>query len=453
MDRPVKTQKEQVTEAPHNEMAERAVIGCLLINPECRYDLGDLRGEDFFQEAQRWAFEAAMSLDAIDQVTLSTELARRGHLEDVGGVSYLSRVVSEVPSSLQASYYAGLVQQAAQARRIISAAGQIAALAYAGQDTEEVLRKATTLLQGIEHHGAKSNLVGPQEYAERTLDHIGDRAREGNAYLGTGWSSLDNLIGGMRPGNLIIVGARPGVGKSQLLQQIVQHHYRGEKAILVASAEMLPEEYGVRNVAMEQHMDIKRLVSGSLTDAEFGQLQPAIAAMSESRQYMLEGRIGVHEIARHARNLADEHGLAFVVVDYLQLLADRHAGYAGDNLRERIGYISGSLKQLALELRVPVLAASQLRREVEYRADRLPTMADLKESGDIEQDADMIILLHRPELSQPGQRVGEMVVMVAKCRQLGQIGTVKLKWHPKSRMYFEEETRRLTPEEERRMEI
>lgn len=451
MDRPVKAQTTEQP-VPANEAAERALIACLLLDNDSRYELTILHPEDFFFEANRWAFEAAMALDHIDQVTLATELARRHHLQDVGGVAYLSQVVAEIPVAFHAGYYAQIVKDAAVARRVIAAAGEIAAMAYAGKGTtEDMLAKALAKIQGLTRE-ASSNLVGPQEYAKRTLDHIGDRAREGNAYLGTGWSSLDNLIGGLRPGNFVVIGARPGVGKSQLLQQIVRHHYQGEKAILVASAEMLPEEYGIRNVAMEQHMDIKRLVSGSLTDAEFGQLQPAIAAMSESRQYMLEGRIGVHEIARHARALADEHGLAFVVVDYLQLLADRHAAYAGDNLRERIGYISGQLKQLALELRVPVLAASQLRREVEVRLDKLPTMADLKESGDIEQDADVIILLHRPELSQPGQRVGEMVVMVAKCRQLGQIGTVKLRWQPKSRMYYEEE-RRMTPDEERRMEL
>lgn len=452
MDRPIKPQGTDQP-VPANEAAERAIIACLLLDNDTRYELAELRAGDFFFEANRWAFEAAMALETIDQVTLATELAKRHHLHDVGGVAYLSQVVVEVPLPFHVGHYADLVRQAAMQRRIITAAGSIAALAYEGRTpAEDVLRKAAALLQAVETHGEHSNLVGPEEYAQRTLDHIGDRSREGNAYLSTGFPRLDDLIGGMRPGNLIVVGARPGVGKSQLLQQIVQHHYRGEQAILVASAEMLPEEYGIRNVAMEQGLDIKRLVSGKLTDGEFDLLQPAIAVMAESRQYTLEGRIGIAEIRRQAHVLAEQYGLAFVVVDYLQLLADRHSSHAGDNLRERIGYISGNLKQLALELKVPVLVASQLRREVEYRADRLPTMADLKESGDIESDADVIILLHRPELSQPGQRVGEMVCMVAKCRQLGQIGTVKLKWQPKRRKYYEEE-RRVTPDEERRMEI
>ncbi len=418
---------------PHNTDAEFAVIGSILIDADCLSEL-DLQPDDFHDDRARWTFEAMLKLgEASNQITVAQELARAGHLEGVGGVAFLSQVVGVVPTSIHAAYYANIVRECAYRRRLITAAGQIAAQAYEGNgDSAALQTKAVETLTRLAPQ-ERNDIVEPEEHAKRMLEMVSGRRQGKQKSLKFGYVDLDRFVGGMTGGNLVIVGARPGVGKSQWMQEVAL--YNCHKAVLIASAEMSLAEYDERDIAMSTGISVERQRSGQLTGEEWDSIQQLVADVSGRRLYFLEGKVSTDSIARKARLLHETKGLDLIVVDYLQLLRDSVERKAGDSIRERVGYISNNLKSLARELDIPVLAASQLNRNVEGRENKRPTMADLKESGSIEQDADIVLLLHRPDLYDAGKEKGILYVGIAKIRQIGKTGVVKLCWNEKNHRY------------------
>lgn len=429
--------------------AEEAVLASILIDPSCWAMVrGQISASDFFREQHKWIFEAMEHITpAIDQITVSQELSRMGKLEAVGGVAYLSHIIAVLPTSVNAGHYANVIAVNSYQRRLIDAASRISALGYSGEGGPEIISgKALHLITQLNPPG-KHNIVTPQEHADKMLSAMSEMEQQRDAHLSWGIRDLDKILGGMYPGELVLLGARPGVGKSQILLEISHHNARDGKHILFAAVEMSLKQVTEREVSMGIGVDISKIRKGELTQDEWGQVQTIVAEVSELPLYFLCGKCSVANIKQHATMLKQTKGLDLIIVDYLQLLRDKNDKDKGRDLRERIGYISGELKTMAMELDVTVLAASQFSRDLEYRPDHRPRISDLRESGDLEQDADVIILLHRPEMYEPYTIDGILDMGIAKVRQGGQSGmVVKRKWDAKYHQYRDISERKSAPE-------
>ena len=369
--------------APHDLEAEQAVLGSILVDSEC---LSDVRGivspSDFFDDQHRVIFDAMLSIgEGIDQLTVTRELARTRKLEAVGGPAYLSHLVTTLPTSVHARYYSKIVAKTAFQRRLIEASGKVAVLADRGEgDSATIHAQALALLVKLTPDDA-SAVVGPKEHAEGMVGLLSQRHDHQGDAVAFGYRDLDDLSGGMWPGDLVLVGARPAVGKSQVLLEIALHNAKAGLPVLFCSCEMSLTQLLERELCMGGGLDMRRLRRGELDDDGWRQAQTVVAAASEMPLYFLCGRLTVATIASQARILRQTKGLRLVVVDYVQLLHDRRDSKAGDTLRERIGYVSGSLKSIATDCQLPVLAACQFSRAVEARDGHLPLLSDLKESG------------------------------------------------------------------------
>jgi len=416
---------------PHSEDAEQAVLGSCLIDPSAIGDIGPiLAASDFHSDKNRAVYEAMLALAeqkvAIDQVVLGQELTRRGF----GELSFLSHLVATTPTSVHARYYAGVVAKLAYSRRVIQAGGKLAALGYEAEpDTDVLYGKCLKIMQALEPQTI-DQLVEPKEQAERMMTMLTDRREQRVTPLSFGFKDMDRVTGGMQPGNLVIVGARPGVGKSQLLQEVVRHVVAIEKSVLIVSLEMTIEEWAEREIAMATGISVAgQRNPDSLTDDQWGQIQDVAAEIAGQKRCFLEGKMNFSTILQQAHSLHRIKGLDMVVFDYVQLAADGAGKGGGDTIREKVGYISRGLKNLARELKIVVLAASQLNRDVEGRMDKRPGMSDLKESGDLEQDADIILLLHQPAMYDKKAQANLVECYIPKVRQrVSKEKVVKLAW-------------------------
>jgi replicative DNA helicase len=425
---------------PHNIEAEEAVLGSILIDNEAMAEVMVLvRPDDFYRDKNRMVYEAFLSLyergQGIDQVTAAQEMTREGTLEDVGGWRYLAHLAGTVPTSVHARYYAGIVGRLAYARRMIVASGEIAGLAYEGKDSSiDLFVEAQQRIGRLEPEG-RDILVNPKGHAETMLTMLTKRREMGiTDCVFYGYTDLDRHTGGMQGGEFIIIGARPSVGKTQILLEVALHNANNGKMVLFCSAEMTLTQLTEREIVMGTGIDIRRLRRGELTEDEWGSSQGVVGKVADMPLYFVIGRLNVMRIIQKAKQLKQTKDLDLLLVDYIQLLGDRSDKRCGDTLRERIGYISNSLKNAANELEIAVVAASQFSRGVEIREGHRPMLSDLKESGDLEQDADVVLLLHRPEMYPyekdycQDEDKGVLEIKVAKMRQLGLEQTVKLIW-------------------------
>jgi len=395
---------------PHDVEAEEAVIGSLVIDGEAIFQIAPfLKPEDFFREKNAWCYEACLALyqrnEAINQVTLAHELAQRHRLEDIGGPAYLSTLAAQVPTSLHIEHYARIVHRTAVLRRLISAAGRIAAIGYeGGADVDEALSRAEEILFRLRRPDTPGRGfvhirdVLDQYLAESPLAPAAV-ARRRHEHLLTGFRDLDRLLGGFHPSDLIILAARPGLGKSALAVNIARHVALNHGAtVAMFSLEMAKEQLAQRLLAAESGVDSQRLRLGTFSEAEERAIMEATGVLSEVPIYVDDTPLlSIVEMRSKARRLHNERpdGIGLVIVDYLRLMrADGHR----DNRVQEISEISRSLKGLARELDVPLLAVSQLSRAVESRADRIPQLSDLRESGSIEQDADVVMFIHREDV-------------------------------------------------------
>lgn len=419
---------------PHSTEAEEAVAGSLIIDGSCLPEVRAIIGPgDFFGEKNRWVYEAALAVGAeLDQITLAHELERRGQLEAIGGAAYLSHLVSVTPTSVHARYYARVIARCAYQRKMIGASAEIAKLAYGySEDSMDLYAQVGAMLRALEPE-AQEGIVGPKEHAEAMLGMLSERQQGNWGCLPFGYRDLDVFVGGMYPGNLIIVGAWPSTGKSQVLLEVAIHNAEKGRVVLFASAEMSLKELTEREISMGAGLDIKRLRRGELDDAEWGGAQAVVAKASQMPLYFLDRQVTVDRIVHYATLLYKTRGLEAVFVDFIQLLADKPKGK--ETMGEAVGHVGKALKQLARDLEVPVVAASQLR-EVEGGPKHKPGLNDLKWARALGEHADLVLLLHRPELYKPESKPGICEVLVVKVRQGGQHGIRELVWVEREHRY------------------
>lgn len=392
---------------PYNIEAEEAVIGSLLVDPEAILKTTVfLKPEAFYREKNQWLYEACLSLyernEAINQITVSQELTRQGKLEDVGGVAYLSHLVSVLPTSVHVEYYAQIVHRLAVMRRLISAAGQIAAVGYeAGPDVDAALDKAEDILFRLRRGESPRDFVPIRQVLEQYFEESRFAAPspvEGHpSHVLTGFVALDELLGGLQRSDMIVLGARPSLGKSSLALSIARNAAVEQGAqVAFFSLEMAKEQLVQRLLSSESEVDSKRFRMKRYTTAEEKRIMDAAGALAEAPIYVDDSpALRIVEMRSKARRLHYERGIDLIIVDYLQLI--RGDGRVESKVQE-VSEISRSLKALARELDTPVLAVSQLSRAAELRPSHVPLLSDLRESGSIEQDADVVLFIHRDEV-------------------------------------------------------
>lgn len=421
---------------PSNLEAERAVLGALLIDPDAIIKIASfLRAEDFYRERHAWIFGALMTLherrEPADFVTLVDELERQDQLEEVGGPAYITELINSTPTAIYVDFYARIVERTAILRRLIGAAGSIAELAYdESQDVDEVVDRAEQLIFGISESRIHRDLTPISAIMANVVDQIDFLARNQNTLMGvpTGFIMLDKMLGGFQKSDLIIVAGRPGMGKSSFGLSIAQNAAKRYNArVAVFSLEMSNEQLVQRLLSVESAVDSHRLRLGQIYEEEWPILMEAANALAATSIF-IDDTPGatVIDIRTKARRLYAEQGIDMIVIDYMQLMSGGRGTGRNENRQQEISYISRSLKELARELNVPVVALSQLSRAVESRSDKKPMLSDLRESGSIEQDADVVLFLYREDYYiEDTDRQNIADVIVAKHRH-GSTGTVSL---------------------------
>jgi replicative DNA helicase len=419
---------------PQNIEAEEGVLGSIIIDPDAVVQVADfLRPDDFYRDAHRAIFQAVLDLYAergpADLITICDELQRRGRLEEVGGAAYISSLVNVVPTSANVEYYARIVERASMMRRLIHAAGQIAALAYNETDADVALDKAEQLIFSISQRYNRSDFDDLRALLEDYYEKLDKLHEQRGTLVGlpTGFYDLDKMTGGLQKSDLIILAARPGAGKSALALSLAYNTALKNNRVAFFALEMSKEQLVQRLLAMDTGIDQQRLRTGMIEDHEWERISHAIGRLSQIELYIDDtAGISTMEMRSKARRLAAERsGLDLIIVDYLQLM-QAHAGSRSENRVQEISEISRSLKALARELDVPVLALSQLSRAVESRQSRVPQLSDLRESGSIEQDSDIVLFIYRDEMyNQDTDRKNIADIIVAKHRN-GPIGQFSL---------------------------
>ncbi len=422
---------------PNNIEAEEALLGSLLIDPEAVYDVAAfLRPDAFYREQNKWIYEAILGLnerrEPVDLITLTDELRRRNRLEELGGEATIIALVNIVPTSINARNYGQIVEAAALRRRMIGAASTIANLAYEQDENINItIDRAEKALFSISEERTTRDLVPVKEIASRYLDRIEELHARGDDIIGvpTNFTDLDKVLGGLNKSDLIIVAARPGMGKTSLQISIAQSAARRfNKRVAIFSLEMSGEQLVQRMIAAETRIDSQRLRRGDLKEHEWPIFYEAIGRISETQIFIDDTpSITSLQLRTKARRLYAEHDLDLIMIDYLQLMQSEHTS---NNRVQEISEISRSLKGLARELDIPVVAASQLSRAVEQRQDKRPQLSDLRDSGSIEQDADVVVFIYRDEYYNPdtSERPNIAEINVAKHRN-GPTATIDLYWH------------------------
>jgi replicative DNA helicase len=409
---------------PHNRESEEAVVGAVLINPEVYYDVAQfLQADDFYIHRHRWIWEAYTSLHEqripIDLLTLTEELERKGQLEEIGGRSFLTALVNQVPSSLNAAAYAHIVEGHAIRRRMITAANSIAAVAY-NEDLQidNVMDEAEKAVFNVSERRLRHDVQPIRDVLRDYYDRIDEAARRGEEILGvpTGFLDLDKLLRGLQPSDLLIIAGRPGQGKTGFLLSVAKNAALAHKKhVAVFSLEMSNSQVAERLISQQTGIVSQNLRSGNLDENGFGLLAEAVEKLSETQIFLDDTpAITPIQLRTKCRRLHLEHRLDLIIVDYLQLMT---GDTRTDNRVQEVSYISRNLKVLARELNVPVLAAAQLSRAIEQRADKEPQLSDLRESGSLEQDSDIVMFLYRPEAWENDESKKNLVKLrVAKHR-------------------------------------
>ncbi len=424
---------------PQSLEAEQSVLGSLLLDKDAVIKVGDLlTPDDFYRDDHRNIYLAMLKLFEkrmpIDIVTISDELENAGQFEAIGGATYLTTLVNGVPTASHVVHYAEIVQQKATLRRLIGAANKITALGYNEDgDTSSVLDMAEQSLFSVSQKYLKQNFIPIKDILAETFERIDELHKNKGVLRGvpTGFRDLDNVLSGFQDSDLIIIAARPSMGKTAIVTNIAAHAAIKEKrSIGFFALEMSRDQLADRLISLESGVDSWRIRTGNLTDEDFPKIGYAMGTLAEAPLYIDDSpSLNIMEIRSKCRRLQMEHGLDLVIVDYLQLMEGRLRSNS-DNRVQEISEISRSLKTLARELNVPVVALSQLSRAVESRPDKRPMLSDLRESGSIEQDADVVIFIYRDDYyHKDSDRKGVSELLVRKHRN-GPIGDVELMFIP-----------------------
>ncbi len=419
---------------PANVEAERAVLGSLLIDPDAIIKIANfLRANDFFRERHQLLYNAMLALneqnEPIDYITLVNILEERSQLDEVGGPAYITDLINGTPTSMHVDHYARIVEKTALLRRLISAAGTIAELAYNEQnEVDEVVDRAEQIIFGVTESRIHRDLTPIRAIMGNVVDRIDFLARNQDTLMGvpSGFTFIDRMLGGFQKSDLIILAGRPGMGKTSFAVSVAQNAAtRFDARVAVFSLEMSNEQLVQRLLAMETGVDSHRLRMGQIYDEEWPILLEAANQLASTNIFIDDTpAASVTEIRTKARRLYAEHGLDMIMIDYMQLMSGQSG--RNENRQQEISYISRSLKGLARELNVPVIALSQLSRAVESRADKRPMLSDLRESGSIEQDADVVLFIYREDYYiEDTDRQNIADVIVAKHRH-GSTGAISL---------------------------
>lgn len=409
---------------PQDIVAEQSVLGGMMLSKDAIADVVEVvRSVDFYRPAHETIFDAIADLyskgEPADAVTVSDELTKRGEINRVGGPAYLHELIQSVPTAANAGYYAEIVAERAVLRRLVSAGTKIVQLGY-GQDgeVEDLVNQAQAEVYAVAERRQGEDYVALSEVMESAMDEIEAAGHRGEGITGvpTGFYELDELTHGLHPGQMIVIAARPAVGKSTFALDFARSAAIKHKLPTVFfSLEMGRNEIAMRLMSAEATIQLQDLRRGTLRDEHWAKIAKVMGPLNESPLFIDDSpNMSLMEIRAKCRRLKQQHGLKLVVLDYLQLMS---SGKKVESRQQEVSEFSRALKLLAKELEVPVIALSQLNRGSEQRQDKRPMVSDLRESGSIEQDADMVILLHREDVyNKESPRAGEADILVAKHR-------------------------------------
>jgi replicative DNA helicase len=423
---------------PHNLDAEKSVLGAILIHNDAFNSAAEvIDSRDFFRDAHRRIFDRMVALSerggAIDFVTLKEELSRAGELDEVGGPAYIASLADGVPRSANVEYYAKIVKEKSTLRSLIHSANKILSGAYEGEDEPDLLLdEAERAIFAIAEDRIRQGFVPLRDLVQSSFATIEKLQQHKGLVTGvpTGFVDLDEMTSGLQPSDLVLVAARPSMGKTSFVLNIAQHVGTStDMTVGFFSLEMSKEQLFMRMLTSEARIDAHRFRTGYLNEKDYGRLSHALGTLAEARVFIDDtASIGVLEMRAKARRLKAEHGLHLLIIDYIQLMQGRGRF---ESRQTELASISRSLKGLAKELSVPIVALSQLSRAPETRSDHRPQLSDLRESGALEQDADVVMFIFREEQyrdadGNPNQEAeGTAEIIIGKQRN-GPVGTAKL---------------------------
>ncbi|ACQ70676.1 MULTISPECIES: replicative DNA helicase [Exiguobacterium] len=443
----------QVNTPPHSVEAEQAVLGAIILDSDRLITASErVDPDDFYRVSHQRIFEAMLKIndrgELVDLVTLSSELQAQGILDEIGGLNYLAEVAESVPAIGNIGYYLNVVDQKAALRRLIRTATNIVSDGYERQDeVDSVLSDAERNILKVSQRKGQSSFhpIGSVlSDAYSTIEKLHQSSGEITG-IATGFTDLDKMTAGFQRNDLIIVAARPSVGKTAFALNISQNvAVRTGENVAIFSLEMGAEQLVMRMLCAEGNIDAQRLRTGRLEAEDWGRLSLAMSSLSQAGIYIDDTPgLRVNEIRAKCRRLKQEHGLGMIMIDYLQLIVGN--GKPGENRQQEVSEISRTLKAIARELQVPVIALSQLSRGVESRQDKRPMMSDIRESGAIEQDADIVAFLYRDDYyDKESEDANTIEIIIAKQRN-GPTGTVKLSFRKEYNKFVNMETQAFAP--------
>lgn len=433
---------------PHSVEAEKTVIGALLIDPEAIIKISDfLIPQDFYDPSYRAIYQAIWALhqehEPIDFVTVSNKLKSDDMLQSVGGSAFLADIAAEVPTSSHIYQYGQIVKTKAVHRRIISAGDKIKGFGYEeGRSVAEILDEVEKTVFDISNTFLKDKFIHIRDVLEQRYEKFAEMHEsddeEATKGVPTGFQALDSKLSGLQPSDLIVLAARPSMGKTSLAMNIAQNAaIKYKKSVGIFSLEMSKEQLVDRLFASMLGVDSWKLQRGKLDDSDFQNMGPIMDELSKANLYIDDSvASSIPELRAKARRLQMEHGLDMLVIDYMQLMSTGNASYAGNRVQE-ISEISRSLKQIGRELHIPIIALSQLSRAVESRPGNIPALSDLRESGSIEQDADVVLMMYREDYyEEDSNRPGMCDIYIRKHRN-GPCGRVELMFKKEQMRFYD----------------
>ena len=420
---------------PHSVESEQSILGSILLDKDAIITVAEtITPTDFYKDAHRIIYESMMALnnknEPIDMVTLTDELRKRGYLDDIGGVTYLTSLSTIVPTTSNVKYYADIVKEKSVLRQLIKASNDIINLGYgSGESAENVLDFAEKKIFDISQERTNDDFKPINQVLMDTYDMIESIYSNKSDVTGvtTGFKDLNKKINGLQRTDLILVAARPAMGKTAFALNLVQNAaLKGDASVAVFSLEMSKEQLAQRMIAAQSNVELKKMKTGTLNDADWPRIISAMAVMSDAKIFIDDTPgIKINELRSKCRKLKMEQGLDLVMIDYLQLM---ESDSKNESRQQEISKISRSLKILAKELDCPVVALSQLSRAPEQRADHRPVLSDLRESGAIEQDADIVMFLYRDEYYHSDSEKKDLAEIIIAKNRHGETGSVELVW-------------------------
>lgn len=445
----------QVGVPPHSEEAEKSTLGSLLIDKDAIIKIADLlKPDDFYLSSHEMIYSAILELfekrSAIDILTLTTTLENREQLDKIGGSSYLAELANEVPTSTHVFQYGLIVKQKSTLRRLLKAGQNITALGFKeGEEIDQLLEKAEQSLFSVSQTFFKDKFVHIRDVLTSTYEKIADLhdpdSKDKYAGIPTGFKSIDAILTGMHPSDLVILAARPAMGKTALALNMAQNIARKDLSVGIISLEMSKEQLVERMFCSMLEVDSWKIKTGKLSETDFARIGPIMDKLN-SLKIFIDDSLGnsIVELRAKTRRLQMEHGLDFLIIDYLQLMHTGSSGFNANRVQE-ISEISRALKTIAREMRIPILALSQLSRAVENRPIKIPQLSDLRESGSIEQDADVVMMMYREDYYEEDTPRKGLTDLFIKKHRNGPTGQVELRFQKERMRFYDIDTHHREP--------